>query len=118
LRQRGLMGIGARREKHRKRRERSALPRMMLFQDGSRHAWLADGPPLDLIATMDDATGTLTLLYMVEEVTASSFRGLSETIARHGLFSPLYTDLGSHYFVTSKAGERVDKDRETQVGRA
>jgi hypothetical protein len=30
----------------------------------------------------------------------------------------LYTDRGSHYFVTLKAGEAVDKSRPTQVGRA
>ena len=30
----------------------------------------------------------------------------------------LYTDRGSHYFHTSKAGEVVDKERLTQVGRA
>src|SRR6202030_4745209 len=30
----------------------------------------------------------------------------------------LYSDRGSHFFVTPKAGERVDKHRVTQVGRA
>jgi hypothetical protein len=29
---------------------------MMLFQDGSPHAWLAGQAPLDLIVTLDDAT--------------------------------------------------------------
>jgi hypothetical protein len=53
-----------------------------------------------------------------EEGTASSFQGLSETIARKGLFSSLYTDRGSHYFLTPKAGGKVDKTRLTQVGRA
>src|SRR4051794_41929992 len=38
--------------------------------------------------------------------------------AAHGLFSALYTDRGSHYFHTPKAGEPVDKTRLTQVGRA
>jgi hypothetical protein len=32
--------------------------------------------------------------------------------------SSLYTDRGSHYFLTPKAGEPVDKARLTQVGRA
>ena len=36
----------------------------------------------------------------------------------HGLPCALYTDRGSHYFYTDKAGEAVDKDRRTQVGRA
>src|SRR4051812_10329152 len=29
---------------------------LLVFQDGSRHAWLPQGPELDLIVTMDDAT--------------------------------------------------------------
>src|SRR6202035_5287648 len=43
-----------------------------------------------------------------EEGTASSFRGLSETIRGHGLFSSFYTDRGSHYFTTPTAGAKVD----------
>jgi hypothetical protein len=30
----------------------------------------------------------------------------------------LYSDRGSHFFVTTKAGEKVDRHRLTQVGRA
>jgi hypothetical protein len=37
-----------------------------------------------------------------EEGKASSLRGLAEVIGRHGLFSSLYSDRGSHYFVTPK----------------
>ena len=91
----------------------------MLHQDGSRHAWLAGQPELDLIVTMDDATSKLYSAFLVaEEGTASSFQGLMETFAAQGLPSSLYTDRGSHYFVTLKAGEAVDKSRLTQVGRA
>ena len=39
-------------------------------------------------------------------------------IGERGLFCALYTDRGSHYFYTPKAGEAVDKSRPTQVGRA
>ena len=53
-----------------------------------------------------------------EEGTASSFRGLREVVATHGLFCSLYTDRGSHYFHTPKAGERVSRTALTQVGRA
>jgi hypothetical protein len=92
---------------------------MMLFQDGSKHAWLGQGPDLDLIVTMDDATSAITSIFLCEEEgTASSFRGLSETIREHGLFSSFYTDRGSHYFHTPKAGAKVDKTQLTQVGRA
>src|SRR5262249_2304754 len=41
-----------------------------------------------------------------------------EVFAKEGLPSSLYTDRGSHYFFTPTAGEPVDKERLTQVGRA
>jgi hypothetical protein len=44
--------------------------------------------------------------------------GLREVIQTKGLFCALYSDRGSHFFVTPKAGEKVDKHRLTQVGRA
>src|SRR6202165_4886780 len=44
--------------------------------------------------------------------------GLWEVIRNQGLFCALYSDRGSHFFVTPKAGEKVDKHRLTQVGRA
>jgi hypothetical protein len=43
---------------------------------------------------------------------------LREVIERKGLFCALYSDRGSHFFTTPKAGEAVDKHRLTQVGRA
>lgn len=116
----GLVRRAPKRAAHRKRRPRRPPPGMMLSQDGSRHAWLAAGqPPLDLVVTLDDATSEIYSAFPVEEEgTFSSFRGLAEVIERHGLFSSLYTDRGSHYFVTPKAGGKVAKDRPTEVGRA
>ena len=119
LQLRGLTSKAPRRGVHRRKRERRPLPGMMLFQDGSKHAWLGRGPDLDLIVTMDDATSAITSIFLCEEEgTASSFRGLSETIRGHGLFSSFYTDRGSHYFTTPKSGAKVDKTHPTQVGRA
>lgn len=43
---------------------------------------------------------------------------LREVIEQKGLFCALYSDRGSHFFLTPKAGEPVDKQRLTQVGRA
>jgi hypothetical protein len=92
---------------------------MMLHQDGSRFAWLAGEPELDLIVTMDDATSELYSAFLVEEEgTASTFAALLEVFGANGLPSSFYTDRGSHYFFTPKAGEPVDKERLTQVGRA
>lgn len=120
LQRAGLVRRAPGRSAHRKKRPRRPLPGMLLHQDGSRHAWLpGDGRALDLIATMDDATSELYSAFLVEEEgTASSFRALGEVIAGHGLFCSLYTDRGSHYFHTPKAGERVSRSALTQVGRA
>jgi transposase len=115
----GLVRRAPRRSAHRRKRPRRPLPGMLLFQDGSRHAWLAGRLPLDLIVTMDDATSEVYSAFLVdEEGTASSFRGLAEVIERHGLSCALYTDRGSHYFFTPKAGGKVAKQPPTQVGRA
>lgn len=115
----GLVERAKRRGAHRRKRERKPCEGMMLHQDGSRHVWLVGEPPLDLIVTMDDATSTIYSAFLVEEEgTASTFRGLLEVLVEHGLPCSLYTDRGSHYFHTDKAGETVDKDHLTQVGRA
>src|SRR5499425_2499717 len=115
----GLVERVKRRGAHRRKRERKPCEGMMLHQDGSRHRWLAGQAPLDLIVTMDDATSTIYSALLVEkEGTASTFCGLREVFAAQGLPCALYTDRGSHYFYTDKAGEAVDKDRLTQVGRA
>jgi len=108
------------RGKHRKKRARRPMPGMMLYQDGSTHHWIAAlGHEIDLIVTMDDATNQIySAFFVAQEGTMSSFQGLRETIEAHGLFSSLYTDRGSHYFFTPKAGGKVDTKQPTQVGRA
>ena len=115
-----LVAKAKRRGVHRKKRVRRPLPGMLLFQDGSKHRWIASlGRDLDLIVTLDDATGKIYSAFLVdEEGTMSSFLGLIETIGRHGLFGALYTDRGGHYFVTRKGQDKVDKKELTQVGRA
>ncbi len=119
LQGRGDLVRAPRRGAHRRKRPRRPLPGMMLHQDGSPHGWLAGRAPLDLVITLDDATSAIYSAILVEqEGTTSSFEGLRETIATHGLPCSLYTDRGSHYFLTPKAGEPVDKSRLTQVGRA
>jgi hypothetical protein len=115
----GLVERAKRRGAHRRKRERKPCEGMMLHQDGSQHVWLEGQPPLDLIVTMDDATSTIYSAFLVEqEGTISSLCGLLEVFEAHGLPCSLYSDRASHYFYTDKAGEAVDKDRFTQVGRA
>ncbi len=118
LQQAGVVERAKARGKHRRKRERRALPGMLMHQDGSRHQWV---PQVwwDLIVTMDDATGEHTHMYFVlEEGVASSLHGIGYTIARKGLFCSFYTDRGSHYFHTPEAGGQVDRAKPTQVGRA
>jgi hypothetical protein len=115
----GLVERAKRRGAHRRKRERKPWEGMMLHQDGSRAAWLAGRPQLDLIVTMDDATSTIYSAFLIEEEgTASTFRACLDVFTAHGLPSSLYTDRGSHYFHTPEADGPVDKDRLTQVGRA
>ncbi len=114
----GLVTKTSKRGAHRKRRERSPLPGMMLHQDGSRHEWVS-GKKWDLIVTMDDATNEhYSMFFVSEEGTASSFRGVRDVILRKGVFSSLYTDRGSHYWFTPKEGGKVSKTQLTQFGRA
>jgi transposase len=115
----GLVAKAPRKGAHRRKRERRPLPGMMLHQDGSRHEWLEGKPPLDLIVTMDDATGTIYSAFLIEEEgTASTFRALNEVFGRHGLPMSLYTDRGAHYFHTPEKGGEIDRGHLTQVGRA
>ena len=115
----GLVKPAPRRSAHRKKRPRRPLPGLLLHQDASRHDWLEKQPPLDLVVTLDDATSTIYSAFLVEEEgTASSFCGLAEVVASKGLFCALYTDRGSHYFHTPKAGGKVSRTQLTQVGRA
>jgi hypothetical protein len=115
----GLLAAAPRRGAHRRKRPRRPLRGMMLHQDGSRHEWLNGQPALDLIVTLDDATGEIYSAFLVaEEGTHSTLRTLHEVISRYGLPCSLYTDRGSHYFTTPKAGEKPDLRVRTQVGRA
>ena len=114
----GLVPTGAQAlSAHRKKRPRRPLRGMMLHQDGSRHVWIEGLPAMDLIVTLDDATSEIYSMFLVEEEgTASTFQALREVIGEHGLFCSLYTDRGSHYFYTPKAGEKVFKDASNASG--
>jgi len=115
----GLVARGRKRRKHRRRRERRPLAGMLLHIDGSKHQWFGDERWHDLIVILDDATSEIYYAQLVEEEsTRTVMAGLREVIEAKGLFCALYSDRGSHFFVTSKAGEKVDKHRLTQVGRA
>jgi transposase len=115
----GLVARHRKRGKHRRRRERRPMAGMLLHIDGSKHRWLGGQRWHDLIVILDDATSEIYYAQLVEEEsTRTVMAGLREVIETQGLFCALYSDRGSHFFVTPKAGEKVDKHRLTQVGRA
>jgi len=115
----GLVARGRQRGVHRKRRPRRPLPGMLLHIDGSRHQWFQDERWYDLIVILDDASSEIYYAQLVEEEsTVTVMAGLREVIERKGVFCALYSDRGSHFWVTPKVGGKVDPHRLTQVGRA
>lgn len=118
LQQAKLVSRRSRKGVHRKRREASALPGMMIHQDGSTHEWVPN-QKWDLISTMDDATNEhYSMFFCAEEGTISSLTGVKDVIEKRGLFCSFYSDRGSHYWHTPEAGGKVDKSNPTQFGRA
>ena len=115
----GLVARGRKRGVHRKRRERRPLPGMLLHIDGSHHRWFQDERWYDLVVILDDATNEIYYAQLVEEEsTLTVMAALQEVIARKGVFCALYSDRGSHFWLTPKVGGKVDHQRLTQVGRA
>jgi hypothetical protein len=115
----GLVARKKKRGPHRRRRPRRPLPGMLLHIDGSKHRWFQDDRYYDLLVILDDATSKIYYAQLVEEEsTRTVMTALREVIEREGLFCALYSDRASHFFVTPKTGEPVDKSRLTQVGRA
>jgi len=119
LQEAGLVERRKKRGSHRKRRLRRPLPGMMLHIDASEHDWFQDGRKYELIVILDDATSEIYYAQLVEaESTRSMLRALREVVKTQGVFCSLYSDRAGHFFLTPKAGEKVDKTRLTQIGRA
>jgi transposase len=115
----GLVARRGKRGTHRRRRPRRPVPGMLLHIDGSKHRWFQDDRYYDLIVILDDATSEIYYAQLVEEEsTVTVMAGLREVMETKGLFCALYSDRGSHFFYTPRAGGKVDKSRPTQVGRA
>jgi hypothetical protein len=68
---------------------------------------------------LDDATSAIYYAQLTEEEsTLTVMAGLKEVIEHKGVFCALYSDRGSHFWLTPKAGGKIDPHRLTQVGRA
>lgn len=118
LQRQGLIHRTKKKGIHRCKRPRQPMPGMMIHQDASTHQWI-EGVYWDLVVTMDDATNEIySAIFVDEEGTWSSFQGVKEVIENKGLFCNFYTDRGSHYWLTDKAGGKVNKMLLTQFGRA
>ncbi len=101
---------------HRIKRLPSALPGMMIHQDGSTHLWVP-GVYWDLIVTMDDATNEhYSMRFVEQEGTVSSLLGVKDVLKAKGIFCTFYSDRGSHYWHTPEVGGKVDKNNPTQFG--
>src|SRR5437868_8398227 len=113
----GLVARERKRGGHRKRRQRRPLPGMLLHIDGSRHRWFQDERWYDLLVILDDATSEIYYAQLVEEEsTLTVMAGLKAVIARQGVFCALYSDRGSHFWLTPKVGGKVDPHRLTPSG--
>src|ERR1700692_146262 len=115
----GMVAQGRQRGVHRQQRPRRPLPGMLLHIDGSEHRWFQDERWYDLLVILDDANSEIYYAQLVEEeATATVLAGLKEVVERKGVFCALYSDRGSHFWLTPKVGGKVDYHRRTQVGRA
>jgi transposase len=115
----GLVAKAPQRGVHRRKRERRPMIGMLLHIDGSRHRWLGEEQWHDLIVVLDDASSEIYYAQLVEEEsTPTVMAGLRQVVEQRGIFCSLYSDRASHFWLTPKAGERVDRQSLTQVGRA
>lgn len=118
LQKHGLVEKAQSRGKHRRKRERRPMRGMLLHQDASTHRWIEGLPMRDLVVMLDDADGRILYARFVEqEGTVSTLSSLRYVFERWGRFSEFYTDRGSHFCRTSKAGQAPDGEQQGQVTR-
>jgi hypothetical protein len=118
LQKHGLVVKAPARGKHRRKRERRPMRGMLLHLDASTHSWVAGVPMQDLVVMLDDADGRILYARFVEqEGTVSTLHALRHVLVRFGRFCEFYTDRGSHFCHTTRAGEGPDKAQHGQVSR-
>ena len=118
LQMKGLVERAPGRGKYRRKRDRRPMAGMLLHLDASTHAWIEGVSEQDLVVMLDDADGRILFARFVEqEGTHSTLLALKHVLLRFGRFSELYTDRGSHFCRTGKAGEPPDEEQHGQVAR-
>ena len=87
------------RDKHRRRRERSACFGEMVQADGSEHDWLEGrGSAMVLLVMIDDATSRVVARFYPAETTEGYMDLLRRYVRRHGRMGALYTDRDSIFW--------------------
>jgi transposase len=118
LQEAGVVEKEPARGQYRRRRERRPLVGMLVHLDASTHEWIADLPKQDLVVALDDADGRILYArFFPQEGTASTFAALESVVRNHGRFGELYTDRGSHFCHSARAGEVAD-EQHGQVSQA
>lgn len=118
-------------KKHRKtkkhhRRKRKAAAGMMLQADGTPHDWFGIGMKYSLHGFIDDATGSITGLYMCESECLLGYLEVTrQTLKNFGIPLSLYPDKYSVFFPTTGKDDQLTIDEQlrgvhkavTQFGR-
>ena len=118
LQQAGLAQRAAGRGKYHRHRERRPMRGMLLHLDASTHPWIEGLPMMDLVVMLDDADGRILFgRFFEQEGTVSTLWALADVLKHHGRFCELYTDRGSHFCRTEKAGESPAELQHGQVSR-
>lgn len=119
LQEAGIVEKAPGRGKYRRKRERRPMVGMLMHLDASTHEWIPGLPMQDLVVALDDADGRILYARFVEqEGTMSTFEALGAVLRRYGRFCELYTDRGSHFCRTAKAGEAPAEEQNGQVTQA
>lgn len=114
----GLVEKAPSRGKYRRKRERRPMVGMMVHLDASTHEWIRGLPRQDLVVALDDADGRILFArFFEQEGTWSTLVALEHVLRRHGRFCELYTDRGSHFCRTEKAGGPPTLEHDGQVPR-
>jgi hypothetical protein len=119
LQEAGVMERAPGRGKYHRKRERRPMVGMLVHLDASMHEWIRGLPMWDLVVALDDADGRILHARLVkQEGVASTLEALEAVLRRYGRFCELYTDRGSHFCRTAKAGEPPAEEQNGQVTRA
>ncbi|MFL5313292.1 MAG: ISNCY family transposase [Myxococcales bacterium] len=101
-----------------RKRERRPIPGLLVHLDASTHQWIAELPTHDLVVALDDADGRILFArFFPQEGVGSSMAALLHIVRRYGRFAQLYTDRGSHFCRTERAGDAPADEQHGQVTR-